>query len=177
MHKLALIAVLVACGGSSKPAAAPAAGAAKVNLVLGELKIVDVGKDKAIAVRADGTIEADGTPVGIKVTADGRVIRTDTTEVGFQLLPDGTIKGPRGEVLEVTLGADGTISNGDKKISLDDQGLIVGGNPDAPQVRIEGATSPELKRTAMFVLITLTSPIQTPAPPATQSAPPPATQP
>lgn len=161
--KLALfVLALAACAGS--PAPPPGAAASKVALALGEIRIVTAA-NATVALHADGTIDNDGKPTGIKVTADGRVIRTDTTEVGFQLLPDGTIKDPRGQPLEVTLGEDGSITSGDHRITLDDHGAIVGGNPDAPQVRIEGATTPALRRTAMFVLITLTSPIGS-APPA-----------
>jgi hypothetical protein len=116
-------------------------------------------------------IEVAGKPMGVRVTADGKLIKLDGNEVGFELRPDGTIRGPTGEMLELTLAADGTITNGDKRMSLDDHGAIVGANPDAPQVRVEGATSPALKRTAMFVLIALTSPVGAPAAPKADGPP------
>jgi hypothetical protein len=179
MKRLAILVLLVACG-SKKPepaqpeptttaTTAPAAGA--VTLELGEMKLVDVNKNKAVSIHADGSIEYEGVK-GAIVTKDGK-ITNDKGEVGFTLQPDGTIKGPDGHAVEVTLTAEGAIKNGDKMISLDDKGELVGGNPNAPQMRIEGATSPGLKRTAMFVLIALTTsdaPSQSvePAPPVPQ---------
>jgi hypothetical protein len=177
MKRLAILVLLVACGSKKPEAAKPdptttttTAATADV-LELGEMKLVDVNKNKAVLIHADGSIEYEGVK-GAIVTKDGK-ITNDKGEVGFTLQPDGSIKGPDGHVVEVTLTAEGAIKNGDKMISLDDKGELVGGNPNAPQMRIEGATSPGLKRTAMFVLIALTtpdasSPSVEPAPPVPQ---------
>ena len=160
---------LAACGGSPKPAptgpapaptgeATPAAPAAAGGaLELGELKLVDVQQNKALLVHADGSIEIDGQKPA-KVTKEGKIVRADNGQVGFTLAGDGSIKGPDGQDLGVTIGPDGTVKAGDKTISIDDSGNLVGGNPDAPAMRVEGATTPGLKRTAMFVLIALTAP-------------------
>ena len=163
MKRFALLVLFAAACGSKKPAPATpppttttATASGEVTLELGEMKLVDVNKNKAVLIHADGTIEFEGVK-GAKVTKDGK-ITNDQGEVGFTLQPDGTIKGPDGRVVEVTLTAEGAIKNGDKTISLDDKGALVGANPDAPQMRIEGATSTGLKRTAMFVLIALTTP-------------------
>ncbi len=165
MKKLSIMFVLLAaaCGGSSHKKTTEnntttVAASAAVQLELGEMKLVDVNKNKALVIHADGTIEYEGQ-TGIKVTTDGRIVKADTGEVGFQLNADGTIKGPDGQVMaDLTLSADAVIKSGDKTISLDASGSLIGGNPAAPQMRIEGATTPGMKRTALFVLIALTSP-------------------
>lgn len=134
-----------------------------VKLELGEMKIVDIGKNMAISIHADGTIEYEGQ-VGAKLTPNGQVVN-DKGEVGFTLMSDGSIKGPDGTIVNLNLTADGIIKSGDKTISIKDDGTLDGANPDAPQMRIEGATTPGLKRTAMFVLIVLTTPEETQPPP------------
>jgi hypothetical protein len=168
MKRLALVLLFAAACGSKKPepttttTAPPVTttpAAPTVELELGELKLVDVNKKKAVVIKADGSIEFEGK-TGVKVTKDGKIVRIDNGEVGFALQPDGSIHGPDGKPLEVTLSADGVIKNGDKSISLDDKGALVGGNPDAPQMRVEGATTPGLKRTAMFVMIAITTPAE-----------------
>ncbi|HLL23661.1 MAG TPA: hypothetical protein VK427_16095 [Kofleriaceae bacterium] len=165
-------ALLGACGSKKPEPAAPPAGSAApapaitgVTLELAELKIIDVAKNQAVLVHADGEIEYQGMK-GVRVTKDGRIMKSDTGEVGFTLLPDGAIQGPDGKVIDVTLTPDGVIKIGDKAVSIGDNGAIVGGQPGAPEMKIEGATTPGLKRTAMFVLIALTTPEETPPPPA-----------
>lgn len=174
MKRLAFAFTLLAAACSSKKAdTTPTGGTgsavtapAGVTLELGEMKLIDVNKNKAVLVHANGEIEYEGTK-GVKVTADGKLVKSDTGEVGFTLLPDGSIKGPDGNVIDVTLSADGVIKSGDKTITLKDDGSLEGANPDAPQMKVEGATTPGLKRTALFVLIALTTPEQAP-PPAAQ---------
>jgi hypothetical protein len=172
MKRLAILVFLVACGSkkpeATKPEPPPATATAGVALELGEMRLVDVGKDQAVLIHADGGIEFKGVK-GATVTKDGK-IKNEEGQVGFELQPDGTIKGPTGHVIDVTLTAEGAIKSGDKTISVDDKGALVGSNPDAPQMRIEGATSAGLKRTAMFVLIALTTPEGEPEP--SGSAPP-----
>jgi hypothetical protein len=166
IKRIAMVMVLAAaaCGGGSKQESTTTTGtdvtaSAGVQLALGEMKLVDVNKNQAVLIHADGSLEIPGMdgPTGVKVTSDGKIVN-DKGEVGFQLQPDGTITGPDGQKLGVTLDAAGVVSSGDKKISLGDDGLLVGGNPDAPQMRVEGANDPQLRRTAMFVLIALTAP-------------------
>jgi hypothetical protein len=177
---ISLVLALAACGGSK--AAEPTgptttATASAVTLELGELKLIDVNKNQSLTIQADGTIVIPAQPDGdaggtLKVTTDGKIVKADTGEVGLQLMPDGTIQSPDGKVLDVTLSADAVITSGDKKISLDDKGMLVGSNPEAPQMRIEGATTLGLKRTALFVLIALTSGEPREAPPPTEVPPP-----
>jgi hypothetical protein len=166
MKRLALAFVLLAAACSSKkpepttPTGGGATAATTVTLELGELKLIDLKQNAAVLVHATGAIEIPSEPEfkGAKVTADGKIVKTETGEVGLTLMPDGTIQGPDGKLLDVTLSADGVIKSGDKTISVNADGTIAGANPDAPPMKIEGATTPGLKRTAMFVLIVLTMP-------------------
>ena len=145
-------------GGSAEPAVASA------TLELGELKLIDVGKNKALLIHANGEIEYEGN-TGVKVTKNGTIMN-EKGEVGFTLLADGSIKGPDGKIIDITLSPEGVIKSGDKTISIADDGSLSGANPEAPQMKIEGATTPGLKRTAMFVLVALTTPDEAPPPPA-----------
>ena len=177
MKRLAFAVMLLAAACSSKKSetTTPAGGgsnvtaAAGATLELGELKLVDVGKNKALLIHASGEIEYEGA-VGAKVTKEGTIVN-DKGEVGFTLLADGSIKGPDGKVIDVTLSPDGVVKVGDKTISIDVDGSLKGANPEAPQMKIEGATTPGLKRTAMFVLVALTTPEEAPPPPATSVPP------
>jgi len=163
MKQLAIAFVLfaAACGGGGSKKPDTVTAQAGVELEFGELKIIDVNKNEAVLVHANGEIEMAGVKV-VKVTKDGKIVRTDNGEVGFVLNADGTIKGPEGKVLELTLSSDAVIKNGDKTITLDAAGLLLGGNPDAPQMKVEGATTTGQKRTALFVLIALTTPMGKP---------------
>jgi hypothetical protein len=153
--------LLTACGGGTRKPETPTTPtkvetAASLDLELGEMKLVDTNKSQALLIHADGSIEIDGKVPG-KVTKDGKVVN-EKGEVGFTLNKDGTITGPDGTALGITLSSDGVITNGDKKISLDATGALLGGNPDAPQMKVEGADTPGKKRTAMFVLIAVLTP-------------------
>ena len=177
MKRLAIAFALLAAACSSKkseptlPAGGSAAPAvAGATLELGELKLVDVGKNKALLIHANGEIEYEGN-TGVKVTKNGTIVN-DKGEVGFTLLADGSIKGPDGKVIDITLSPEGVITSGDKTISINDDGSLNGANPEAPQMKIEGATTPGLKRTAMFVLVALTTPEDAPPPPTATSVPP-----
>lgn len=184
MKRLALLLLLVApfaiggCKSKQADTTPPTQGSAtpppgdpklapdpNVTLELGEMKIIDVAKNVAISIHADGTIEYEGK-IGAKVTAQGQIVN-DKGDVGFTLMADGSIKGPDGNIVDVTLSPEGSIKSGDKAISIKDDGTLDGANPDAPQMRVEGASTPGLKRTAMLVLIVLTTPEEPPqAPPA-----------
>ena len=146
-----------------------------VKMELGELKIVDVNKNTAVLVHGNGDIEYEGQ-VGAKVTANGQIVN-EKGEVGFTLMSDGSIKGPDGNIVDVKLTAEGTIQSGDKSIGINDDGSLQGANPQAPPMKIEGATTPGLKRTALFVLIVLTTPEEAPPPPKGGTAPTPTPSP
>ncbi|MDQ3339593.1 MAG: hypothetical protein M4D80_30880 [Myxococcota bacterium] len=176
MKRLAFAFMLLAAACSSKKSenTTPTGGGSTVTaatgvaLELGEMKLVDVGKNKALLIHANGEIEYEGA-VGARVTKQGTIVN-DKGEVGFTLLADGSIKGPDGKVIDVTLSNEGVIKVGDKTISIDADGSLKGANPEAPQMKIEGATTPGLRRTAMFVLVALTTPEEAP-PPTSAPAP------
>jgi len=163
MKRIAMTLVLAAaaCGGGSKKApetttTAPVEATAVTALTLGELKLVDVNKNRALLIHADGTIEVDGQKPA-KVTADGKIVRVDNGEVGFTLEADGSVKGPGGADIGAKVNADGSLAIDGKTISLDDKGMLIGGNPEGPPLKVEGATDVGLKRTAMFVLVAMLS--------------------
>lgn len=159
MKKLALVLAIAACGGGSKkpePTTTAAVTAkAEVQLELGDIKLVDVKTNKAVIVHANGDIEIEGVKP-VKVTTDGKLVNT-AGEVGFTLKSDGTVLGPDGKALDVTLSTDAVVKSGDKTISIDATGALLGSNPEAGEMRIEGADTPGKKRTALFVLIALTT--------------------
>ena len=176
MKRFAIAFVLLAAAcGSKKPdtTTTPGSGsvvaATGVKLELGELKLVDVKNGKALSIHADGQIEYEGQ-TGVRITKEGTIVN-DKNEVGFTLLADGSIKGPDGKVIDVTLSPDGVIKSGDKSITINADGTLSGANPEAPQMKIEGATTPGLKRTALFVLIALTTPEEGPPPETAPPAP------
>ena len=161
---LAFLLAATACGGGSKTAepttptttatATPTAAATTISIA--EMKLWDVNKNRALIIHADGLIEVDGHKPA-KVTADGKIVKADTGEVGFTLESDGSVKGPNGLDLGAKISADGTLAIKGQTISVDDKGMLVGGNEGAPPMRIEGATDVNLKRTALFVLVALTT--------------------
>jgi hypothetical protein len=175
MKRLAIaFMLLAACSAKKTETTTPTGGGSNVaavegaTLELGELRLVGVGENKALLIHANGDIEYEGA-VGAKVTKNGTIVN-DKGEVGFTLLADGSIKDSAGKVIDVTLSPDGVVKSGDKTISIEADGSLKGANPEAPQMKIEGATTPGLRRTAMFVLVALTTPDE-PPPPAPAPAP------
>ena len=184
MHKLIVVfglALAAACGGGDKKAAPTGPTApAGATLGLAEMKIVDISKNDAVLIHADGRIEYDGKVVA-KVTTDGKLIRQDTGEVVMQLQADGSISSKAGDMPPVIISADGSATLEGKTVSIDASGNLVGANAEAPKVRIEGATDGRTKRTALFILLALSTPSSegesksgpTPtAPPADEAKPP-----
>jgi len=163
---IALLLGTAACGGGSKtePTTPMAKTDGAPSLALGEMKLTDVNKNKSISIHADGSIELDGTSPA-KVTADGHIITVADNKTVMTLGADGTVKAADGTDLGVKISADGSLTMKDQTISIDEAGNVKGGNADAPPLKVEGATSPELKRTAMFVLLTLVTSEPTTVPP------------
>jgi hypothetical protein len=165
MKSLSLVLALAAtaCGGGSKkvepttPTTTTAtATAGATTLSIAEMKLWDVNKNRALIIHADGLIEVDGHK-SAKVTADGKIVKADTGEVGFTLEADGSVKGPNGVDTGAKISADGTLAVKGQTITVDDKGMLVGGNEGSPPLKIEGATDANLKRTALFVLVALTT--------------------
>lgn len=173
MHKLlSMVAVigLAACGGGNKPAAttttpapetttAPAGG-----IELAELKFYE-GDDLGMQLHADGHLQVkmshseEGKPaeekwmdVGV-IGADGSVSDAEGNKHGT-IGADGSFKSPDGQTAPFHLEGE-TLVVGDKKITIDDKGILQGGNDMGKPMRIEGATTPGLKRTALVLLALL----------------------
>lgn len=169
MKKLLFVAaaLLAACGGGHKPAPVepaptPAAAAAPTGpWELGELKFYQ-GDELGMQMHANGHLEVKlvhGEPgktpeerwqdVGA-VSPDGTITAIDGKKHA-EIKPDGSIVTPDGASSPFHLEGE-TLVVADKKISIDDKGVLQGGNDMGKPMRIEGATTPGLKRTALVVL-------------------------
>ncbi|HSN25902.1 MAG TPA: hypothetical protein VLT45_06435 [Kofleriaceae bacterium] len=193
MKKLLFVAALAACGGGHKPApaeptATPAAAPAPTGpWELGELKFYQ-GDELGMQLHANGHLEVKlvhgepGKPpeerwqdVGA-VSPDGTVTAIDGKKHA-EIKPDGSVVTQDGGTAPFHLEGE-TLVVADKKITIDDKGILQGGNDMGKPMRIEGATTPGLKRTALVVLALIMSagerePATTP-PTATSPAPVPA---
>jgi hypothetical protein len=171
MNKLssAIVAILLAaCGGGNKapvaettPAtpttqtAVPAAGAIEV----GELKFYS-GDQMGMQLHANGHLEVAmtgseaGKPAETKwqdvgaIAADGTISSADGKKHG-QIKSDGSFVTEDGHDTGIKFDGDALVL-GDKKLTIDDKGMLQGAG-DA-SMRIEGATTPGLKRTALVLL-------------------------
>ena len=177
MNKLSSVVVaiaLAACGGGNKPvvsepapagSAAPVAAAATAGTIeLGELKFY-AGDDLGMQIHANGHFEVRvskaeaGKPAETSwqdvgsIGADGTISSSDGAKHG-QVKPDGSFVGPEGQVAPFKLDGEALVV-ADKKITIDDKGILQGGNDMSKPMRIEGATTPGLKRTALIVLALL----------------------
>jgi hypothetical protein len=156
-----LVSLLIACASKPAPTTTPPpAPSAPFTLV--ELKLFD-GDDPGLMLHADGRIEMNHrahkgdapawTPVG-KLTADGKLAKPDGTEVGA-LQPDGTFKSTTGEAAPFRFDGEVLVA-GDKRISIDDRGVIQGGNPGF-QLHVEGVTDAGSRRAALLLLALATA--------------------
>jgi mono/diheme cytochrome c family protein len=152
---LALAASLLlgaACGGGSQsapPPEPPPEPAAPALVKIVAIKITDSG-GQSIQLHPDGKVELSGKGMVATMYADGRLVTADGKEI--KLGPDGSVS-MGGQKLPGTIGADGSLTVGDKTVSIGDDGTLQGGNPNAPQIKIEGATDADSKKAAMFLLI------------------------
>jgi mono/diheme cytochrome c family protein len=147
-----------ACGGGSQsapPPETPPEPAAPALVKIAAIKITDAG-GQSIQLHPDGKVELSGKGMVATMYADGRLVTADGKEI--KLDADGSVS-MGGQKLPGTIGADGSLTVGDKTVSIGADGTLQGGNPNAPQIKIEGATDAETKKAAMFLLI-LTMPQQ-----------------
>jgi hypothetical protein len=168
MHRLARLAIaftacVAACGGKPYDASttpAPTTGAvvgpkvAPTGLGITELKFYE-GQDLVLEALPDGTVERiddDGgklamRPVG-KVTSDGKL---STDDQRAQLQADGTVSSA--DVPDLKLDGD-TLAIGARHVTLDPHGtLLVDGHPiHGNGTRVEGATTPATRRTALLLI-------------------------
>lgn len=156
MHKLLLLVALVACGSTppatTKPAPAPAT---KPMIELAELKFY-AGADLGMQLHANGHLEVKAQAAWVEVgslAADGTLSAPDGTQRGH-VTADGSVVGPSGKTAPFHLEGE-TLVVADRRFTLDDKGLLQGGDLLQGPMRVEGATTPGLKRTALVVLATI----------------------
>jgi hypothetical protein len=169
---LSMVAVigLAACGGGQTPAETTATPAPETTtapaggIELAELKFYE-GDDLGMQLHANGHLEIKMThstegklpeekwmEVGV-LAADGTVSDAAGKKHGM-LYPDGSFKSPDGQTAPFHLEGE-TLVVGDKKLTIDEQGILQGGNDMGKPMRIEGATTPGLRRTALVLLAML----------------------
>jgi hypothetical protein len=188
MRKLSSLVVaitLAACGGGNKqpateptpttPTTAAAAPASAGTVELGELKFY-AGDDLGMQLHANGHLEVKmaheeaGKPpetmwqdIGA-IATDGTITTADGQKHG-QITADGSLVSPDGKTAPFHIEGEALVI-ADKKITIDDKGIVQGGNDGGHPMRIEGATTPGLRRTALVLLaVVMASPDEpTPAP-------------
>ena len=162
---LAMVAALAACGGSKSapPPADPATAkpATGGTIELAELVFMD-GNDAGLKLHADGRLEIQvkhsegGKPAVAEwkdvatIGADGSV--THDGKVGH-INADGTFTMPDGTTAPYKFDGDALVV-ADKKLTLDEQGNLVGGN-EGFKMHVEGAKTPGLRRTALVIFAML----------------------
>lgn len=141
--------------GGGAPAVDAGGGAqqgAAAHLVIAPLKLVNANGE-AVVLDAEGKLtKGDGTLVGV-LGRDGRLVGADG-QVKAQLTADGDVLVAGGRRLPLHLDESGAlqVERGNERLEFDHQGLLKGGNPNAPKVRVEGFSEAS-RRTAMFLLV------------------------
>lgn len=153
---IGIVALLASCGGSPKEPSTPPlaesttvtdeAPSGEVRLYEGDQLIMALGSDGSLRIltRGDevvGTLGADN-----RITVDGHTaalhddgaVTLDGDPVPFTIGPDASLHGP-----------------GMPPARVEPDGTISGQPASARPIRVEGATTPELRRKAMFMLLLL----------------------
>jgi hypothetical protein len=150
----ALTLAVAACGGRPTPAPAVAPAQGPAILTLGEMRLIEVASNATLVFRANGDLQVDGSTKAT-VTATGKVLARNGEPI-FELQRDGKIKDlAYDKLLAASVGDDGSVTVLSTRFSISDSGELIGRDPNASPIRIEGATSIGLKRTAMFVFVVL----------------------
>jgi hypothetical protein len=154
MHKLLLLIAIAACG-SAAPATKQSTPAKTSVVELAELKFY-AGGDLDMLLHANGHLEvkAQAGWVGVgSVAPDGTLSAPDGTQRGH-ITAAGSVIGPTGATAPYHLEGE-TLVVADRRFTIDDKGLLQGGDMLQGPLRVEGATTPGLKRTALVVLATI----------------------
>lgn len=166
MLKISLLTVTIvaaiACGGGKGGQAVnntkPTGGTL---LTIGELEFVEGANDVGIKLHADGKVETKGTHSDAsgsttswktmgELTADGKVMR-DGKVLGT-LNADGTFASADGKTAPWKIDGD-TLVSGSRRVSIDANGLLVGGNPDMKkELHIKGITDAGSRRAALLIM-------------------------
>jgi len=174
--RLAALSVsLAACGGGSSnqaettpastaepvapaPATPPPAAAAPAHLKFAEMTISE-GTRPILKIHADGKTEVAGQggvwSEGPAVAPDGTI--TFKAQQVARIEADGTIKNLRtGQLIPVTVAPDlltAQISGNEVKFQMSAEGIIaVPGAPPEKHLKVDGATDPETRRTALALV-------------------------
>lgn len=168
------VAILAACG-SSKQASSPSAGSgarphagepvATPLLAPGDMLLVlnDDGEE-GVRIHRDGTIETGIPDLQLRLASHGErleLFAPPRTDAIITLEPDGSV---HPDNVGATIGDDGALtfkagslfSEDEVTMALAADGRLVGVDRTKGQgFRVEGATTPALRRTAMFVFLGL----------------------
>jgi hypothetical protein len=171
---------LVACGSSPKPRPTPPAPTATAGIVeLAELTFYE-GDEAGLKVHADGRIETkftrsvSGQPPetgwrNVAVLASDGTLTVKGT-VAARIKSDGTAASATGTMLPFNLDGDALVVDS-KRVTIDEKGAVQGANPMARSLRVEGASTPGLRRTALIVLAVAMGGLQKPGEPAVEVEP------
>jgi hypothetical protein len=155
---LMIVAGLAACAGRTgtqtlAPSSAPVLGIAELKFFLGDDIVVHLGRDGALSARSwsgdQGVVSDTWTAQG-SLTADALLTSTSGGPAG-QLTPDGTFKANDGTVADFRLVGE-TLVVGGKRVTLDSDGLVLVNGQVASRMRVEGASDPSCRRTALLVM-------------------------
>jgi hypothetical protein len=122
---------------------------------LAELKFY-AGADLGMQLHTNGHLEVKAQNAWVDVgsiAADGTLSAPDGTQRGH-ITADGSVVGPSGKAAPFHLEGE-TLVVADRKFTIDEKGLLQGGDVLQGPMRVEGATTPRLKRTALVVLATI----------------------
>ncbi len=135
-------------GGAPPVPVAPRAPLTQTPFALAEMQIQWVGEGHtAIAIHADGRVDADGEELGTLTTS------SYTLDAPVTIDPNGVVL-VNGHPTAITLVDDGTLYGPLGHLSIDANGDVQGFNSDP--VRITGATDPGKRRAALLVLAAMT---------------------
>jgi hypothetical protein len=112
-------------------------------------------RGETLLLDTDGSVsvpsESESRRVGT-LSADGRFVAPDGALIA-RLSPEGEVFAGDGAKLAVTIDAAGVVHppNGGT-LTFGDDGKLTGGNPNAPETRMQGL-APDNRRTAAFLLV------------------------
>ena len=123
------------------------------HLVLGTISLGNE-RGAGLVLHPDGRVEVpkENREVGV-LHRDGRLLRPDGTVVA-RMTPEGEVWTGSGQRLPLQVTEDGKVQldQSGPTLSIGADGVVTGGNPNAPKITIEGVTD-QTRRTALFLLV------------------------